>query len=500
VPFTKTPIGYTGDSHPDTVYGIGYDDPNNRFIVTDWNRNVFSVTAAGVSNQLPSTVYYLKGLHVSSDPVPTDVPPVAFNDAATTDEGGPGVEIDVYANDSNPDGGPESIVSLTQPANGTVHTFGAGELEIFYRPDNGYCNDGSPTDDFTYTLNGGSTATVSVTVNCVPFVGPLVFGANDDGNDTSTFSGAFAAFDAGTGRWEYERKVNANVIGSTITGGVFNATGLASDPRDGTLYVTLAMDDVPTDVLATLDPLSGEAITIGETGREIGGLTMGAGGVLYALGGDFDVCDSCLFTIDPTTAKSKMVKELDLANFAAIAFNPVDKRIYRATLGGFEAIDPSSSYRVTDIGYGGSSPSFEVAGLGYDPATGGFILTDHEPSVWRVNPAGGAFRVSDLADDLRGLVVSEPTLSLKYSARKRRFTGKLLTPVALGCDEGRDVSVWRDVTGPDELVGQSTTDVLGSFVLTGRAKRGKYFATVGAAPAVDGFPCPDGRSRTITIR
>src|SRR5690606_37775787 len=29
------------------------------------------------------------------------------------------------------------------------------------------CNDGTPTDDFTYTLNGGSTGTVAVTVTCV---------------------------------------------------------------------------------------------------------------------------------------------------------------------------------------------------------------------------------------------------------------------------------------------------------------------------------------------
>ena len=40
--------------------------------------------------------------------------------------------------------------------------------DLTYQPSAGYCNDSTPTDDFTYTLTpGGSTATVAVTVTCV---------------------------------------------------------------------------------------------------------------------------------------------------------------------------------------------------------------------------------------------------------------------------------------------------------------------------------------------
>ena len=43
--------------------------------------------------------------------------------------------------------------------------------DLTYTPDANYCNDGDPTDDFTYTIddgNGGTdTATVEVTVTCV---------------------------------------------------------------------------------------------------------------------------------------------------------------------------------------------------------------------------------------------------------------------------------------------------------------------------------------------
>ncbi len=72
----------------------------------------------------------------------------------------------MLANDTDVDGGPKTIASATQPANGTVVVTGDGQ-SLTYEPDPNYCNDGGPTDDFTYTLNGGSTATVSVTVTCV---------------------------------------------------------------------------------------------------------------------------------------------------------------------------------------------------------------------------------------------------------------------------------------------------------------------------------------------
>ncbi len=96
---------------------------------------------------------------VSDDPVAVaDTPSVAEDSGATT--------LDVQANDTDPDGGANSITSVTQPANGTVVITNAG-ADLTYQPDLNYCNDGTPTDDFTYTLNGGSSTTVAVTVTCV---------------------------------------------------------------------------------------------------------------------------------------------------------------------------------------------------------------------------------------------------------------------------------------------------------------------------------------------
>ncbi|MBA2634146.1 MAG: tandem-95 repeat protein [Chloroflexi bacterium] len=92
--------------------------------------------------------------------------PVAVDDTATVTEDDPATTIDVLANDTDIDGGPLFIDSVTQPANGTVVITNAG-ADLTYTPNADYCNDGDPTDDFTYTLNGGSTATVAVTVTCV---------------------------------------------------------------------------------------------------------------------------------------------------------------------------------------------------------------------------------------------------------------------------------------------------------------------------------------------
>jgi N-acetylglucosamine-6-sulfatase len=95
--------------------------------------------------------------------------PVAVRDSASVTEDDSAAQIDVLANDTDVDGGPMRIVSVDPSgANGEVRIADSGTT-ITYKPDRDYCNtDGSvPDDTFTYTLNGGSTATVPVRVTCV---------------------------------------------------------------------------------------------------------------------------------------------------------------------------------------------------------------------------------------------------------------------------------------------------------------------------------------------
>ena len=92
-----------------------------------------------------------------------DDPAVLTDDAASLNEDAPATAIDVLGNDSDPDS-PLLITGFTAPANGTVIVTGGG-TGLTYEPDANYCNDGAPTDDFTYDANG-QTASVSVTVSC----------------------------------------------------------------------------------------------------------------------------------------------------------------------------------------------------------------------------------------------------------------------------------------------------------------------------------------------
>ena len=97
-----------------------------------------------------------------------DDAPAAVNDTATVIEDAAATAIDVLANDTDIDGGAISIVSVTQPDNGTVVITGGG-TGLTYQPAANYCNSqgGGSLETFTYTLNGGDTATVSVIVTCV---------------------------------------------------------------------------------------------------------------------------------------------------------------------------------------------------------------------------------------------------------------------------------------------------------------------------------------------
>ena len=88
--------------------------------------------------------------------------PQAVDDAATVVEDDLATAIAVLSNDADVDAGPMSVQSVTQPDNGTVVITGGG-TGLTYAPDGDFCG----MDTFSYTLNGGSTATVTVTVTCV---------------------------------------------------------------------------------------------------------------------------------------------------------------------------------------------------------------------------------------------------------------------------------------------------------------------------------------------
>lgn len=93
-----------------------------------------------------------------------DAAPIANNDTATTDEDTP-VDVNVLANDTEPDGDTLNVSSVTQGTNGTVSI--NPDKTVHYAPALNFFG----SDSFTYTIDDGhggtATATVNVTVNAV---------------------------------------------------------------------------------------------------------------------------------------------------------------------------------------------------------------------------------------------------------------------------------------------------------------------------------------------
>ena len=160
-----------------------------------------------------------------------DDPPVAADDTATISEDAPASAIDVLANDTDIDGGPIAIDSVTQPAGGTASITGAGS-GLTYQPDPDLCNDGSPTDDFSYTLTpGGSSATVAVTVTCV--------------NDAP-------AANAGTATTDEDTPVTITLTGSDVDGDALTFA-IATAPANGSLGAIMPINDTTAEVTYTPD-------------------------------------------------------------------------------------------------------------------------------------------------------------------------------------------------------------------------------------------------------
>jgi len=89
---------------------------------------------------------------------------IAIDDQITVMENSGISLLTVFNNDTISKG--ETLTAFTQPSNGLISSVLPG-LGMNYQPNTNYCNNGSTTDNFTYTLTGGSTATVFVTVSCL---------------------------------------------------------------------------------------------------------------------------------------------------------------------------------------------------------------------------------------------------------------------------------------------------------------------------------------------
>ena len=151
--------------------------------------NLCLPTAAGFDYTLSDGTTADTG-HVTVDVTCVNDPPVAVDDTRTVSEDNGSTGFLPLVNDTDVEGDPISIIDVTDPAHGST-TFNASS--IVYTPDADYCG----PDSFDYTVNGGDTATVSVTVTCVndaPVVDLNGVGAGHDSsvtfNETNPHTGS----------------------------------------------------------------------------------------------------------------------------------------------------------------------------------------------------------------------------------------------------------------------------------------------------------------------
>lgn len=179
--------------------------------------------------------------------------PTAVADAATLLEDAAATAIAVLANDTDVEGDAFTITSVTQGTTGTVVITGGG-TGLTYQPNADACG----PDSFTYTITGGSTATVTVTVTCVNDEPSFTAGANPTVlEDSGAYDAAWAtAISRGPSPTEDGQTLNFSVTGNTNVS-LFSVAP-AIDPATGNLSFTPAPNANGTaDVTVTLSDNGG---------------------------------------------------------------------------------------------------------------------------------------------------------------------------------------------------------------------------------------------------
>jgi hypothetical protein len=95
--------------------------------------------------------------------VEDSAPPTAVDDVATVAQSSADNPIDVLANDTDPDGGTILITAVDMTETFGVVSITGGGTGITYTPPPSYC---TSADNFSYTITGGSTALVTVSIPC----------------------------------------------------------------------------------------------------------------------------------------------------------------------------------------------------------------------------------------------------------------------------------------------------------------------------------------------
>lgn len=234
------------------------------------------------------------------------------------------------------------------------------------------------------------------------------------------------------------------LAGATATG----CNGLARDPTTGVCWIIIntSSDQSPTPrILATIDPSTGVATSVGNTGDAFSGITFDSSGVLFGVTGDGASTPETLFTLSKSDGTLTFFQTLGNGNDGeAIAFNPDDFLMYhmsgRLSLNVppngkiFETINLANN-AVTNIPLSSSSPdgdpTEEALALVY-AGSGNFYYSDLDFNFWNVDTSGVESFIGAMDHPSKGLAFDCGVLTPPTPIPTLNEWGKIITMVVIG--------------------------------------------------------------------
>ncbi|HSW89890.1 MAG TPA: hypothetical protein VLH19_03380 [Patescibacteria group bacterium] len=221
------------------------------------------------------------------------------------------------------------------------------------------------------------------------------------------------------------RTVDANTSGTTaitaitLTGKtVTKSNGLAYNPLTCTLYALLQLNAQTGRELVTLNPTTGVATNIGDTGKQFAGMAFDDQGILYGVTGDGETnLPETLYTINTSTAVPTLFLSLGNGDSGeSIAYNMSDGYLYHMSGSLTEVFEKInlSTHVVTNIPTSGDS-YFETAGMMWVPSRN-YFLVSNSANIWTSFTTSGVATTYAQTFDPRGSKGIVPTSCTALSA------------------------------------------------------------------------------------
>jgi uncharacterized repeat protein (TIGR01451 family) len=130
----------------------------------------------------------------------------------------------------------------------------------------------------------------------------------------------------------------------TLAGeGISGGNGLATHPQTGDLWALLTLSSTASRELVTIDPMTGLATSVGNTGDRFSAIDFDHEGTLYAVSGAgaVNVTPEALYTLSTADATPTYVTDGIASGYGAqnIAYNPDNRLMYHASGSGVQNVE-----------------------------------------------------------------------------------------------------------------------------------------------------------------